>query len=48
MKSLFSHGLRRRWCFNDWFGCRENDLRRDDVKSDPSHKLLWIFNKVCR
>jgi hypothetical protein len=23
-------------------------LRRNDVRSDSSHKLLWIFNEVCR
>jgi hypothetical protein len=23
-------------------------LRRDDVRSDPSHKLLRIINVVCR
>jgi hypothetical protein len=40
MKSLFGHRLMHKWCLNDWFDCRENDLRRDDMRSHHSHKLL--------
>jgi hypothetical protein len=47
MKSLFGHRVRCRWCLNDWFGCQENDMRRDDASSNPSNELLWIFSEVC-
>ena len=44
VESLFSHSLNSKWCFRNGFLCRENTEKRNDARSCPSHKLLWI---VC-
>ena len=47
-ESLLSHGFDDCWwCLENWFTCRLRDRRRDDTRSDPSHELLGIFNKIC-
>ena len=49
MESLLSHGFGCCcWCLKRWLACRQQELRRDDARSDPSHELLEIFNKVCQ
>ena len=48
-ESLLSHGFGCCcWCLKSWLACRQWELRRDDARSDPSHELLEIFNKVCQ
>ena len=44
-RSRFSHKFR--WCLDNWFMYQENDLRRENARSDLSHQLLQIFSKVC-
>ena len=47
-KGLLSHEFGCRCqCLKSQFACRQQDLGRDDARSDPSHELLGIFNEVC-